>query len=287
VLLARRGVGLREVARQFRITLSCVQYWMARAGGRRLDRVDFHDQAHRPKQPPHTLPSDLVRQIVHLRHRLRHRDALGEYGPVAILRTLRAESPSGAPLPSRTTIANVLKRQGLVEPARRMRRPAPPPGWHLPDVAAARAELDSFDVIEGLVIQGVGEIQILNTISLHGGLCGSFLHPTVTARFTQISLLAHWQAYGLPAYAQFDNDLRFHGPHHHPDRLGSVALFCLGVGVTRPAPNKGRLIQPTALISGLTTRVLLKTTGVRRAWRLEQVAERATCGTVRLRRNFC
>jgi hypothetical protein len=232
VLLARRGVALREIARQFRLSLSNVQYWITRAGTRRLDRVDFLDRSHCAQQPPHALSAQIVERIVRRRHRLRHRDVLGEYGPVAILRTLRAESPPDQPLPSRTTLANVLKRQGLVERPRRWRRPPPPPGWHLPDVAAARAELDSFDVVEGRIIQAVGEIQVLNAISLHGGLCGSFLDPTVTAQFTQDSLLAHWRAHGLPAYAPFDNDLRFHGPHHHPDRLGSVALFCLALGVT-------------------------------------------------------
>jgi hypothetical protein len=51
-----------------------------------------------------------------------------------------------------------------------MRRPAPPPGWHLPDVATARAELDSFDVIEGLVIQGVGEVHSRQRKHYHSGI---------------------------------------------------------------------------------------------------------------------
>jgi len=173
----------------------------------------------------------MVERILALRHHLRQHDALGEYGPAAILRTLGAERTDQLPIPNRTSIANILKRHALVEPPRRFRRPPPPPGWHLPDLAAAKTELDSFDVVEGLIIQHVGEVQILNAISLHGGLCGSFLDATITAHFTQNALLAHWRAHGLPAYAQFDNDLRFHGAHHHPDRLGSVALFCLSLGV--------------------------------------------------------
>jgi hypothetical protein len=98
-------------------------------------------------------------------------------------------------------------------------------------VAAGRVELDAFDVVEGLVIQAVGEVQALNAIALHGALCGSFLHPTITAQITRQSLQEHWQAHGLPTYAQFDNDLRFHGPHRHLNSLGSVALACLAMGV--------------------------------------------------------
>jgi len=37
----RAGVGLREVAREFRVSLSVVQRWTARAAGQRLDRVDW------------------------------------------------------------------------------------------------------------------------------------------------------------------------------------------------------------------------------------------------------
>ena len=51
-------------------------------------------------------------------------------------------------------------------------RPAPPPGWYLPDLAARRAELDSFDIVEGLVIKGGPHVEVLNAVSLHGGLVG-------------------------------------------------------------------------------------------------------------------
>ena len=231
VNLARRGVPLRELARQFRLALSNVQYWLRRAAGQRLQRVQFADLSRRPHRSPTALSAHLVKCILALRDHLQRHDALGEFGPVAIGRALRDQFPPGQPLPSRATIANVLQRHAVVGPTRRQRRPAPPPGWHLPAVAAAQAELDAFDVVEGLVIQGRGEVQILNGISLHGSLCASFSASTITARYTIASLLAHWRTHGLPTYVQFDNDLRFHGPHHHPDRLGSVVLFCLALGV--------------------------------------------------------
>lgn len=44
----------------------------------------------------------------------------------------------------------------------------------MPDLAARRAEMDEFDFVEGLVIKGGIEIEVLNGISLHGGLCQSW-----------------------------------------------------------------------------------------------------------------
>lgn len=40
-----------------------------------------------------------------------------------------------------------------------------------------------------------------------------------------------WRAWGLPTYAQFDNDTRFQGPHQHPDAIGSVIRMCLSLAV--------------------------------------------------------
>ena len=46
------------------------------------------------------------------------------------------------------------------------------------------------------------------------------------------ALLAHWRVFGLPAYAQFDNDNVFQGPHHLRDVMGRVTRLCLSLGVT-------------------------------------------------------
>ena len=73
-----------------------------------------------------------------------------------------------------------------------------------------RAELDSFDIVEGLVIKGGPQVEVLNAVSLHGGLVASWPVASVTAK-TVRSLITHWRAFGLPRYAQFDNDMIFHG----------------------------------------------------------------------------
>jgi hypothetical protein len=43
-------------------------------------------------------------------------------------------------------------------------------------------------------------------------------------------LVEHWREFGLPGYAQFDNDTIFRGPHTHPDVVRRVSdgvlVFC-------------------------------------------------------------
>jgi hypothetical protein len=153
----------------------------------------------------------------------------GEFGAAAIRRTLQDRGVR--PLPSARTIGRILERRGALGGRKRRRRPAPPPGWYLPDVAAGRAELDSFDIVEGLVIKGGIDIAVLNGISLHGGLVASWPMTGVTARAAVQALVEHWRQIGLPGYAQFDNDTIFQGPHQYADVVGRVMRLCLSLGV--------------------------------------------------------
>jgi len=101
----------------------------------------------------------------------------------------------------------------------------------VPAVADARVELDSFDIVEGLVIQGGSSVEVLNGISLHGGLVVSWPQTTITANFVVKAVVEHWRAVGLPGYVQFDNDPIFEGAQVHPDTLGRVTRTCLSLGV--------------------------------------------------------
>ena len=165
-----------------------------------------------------------------LRAELKDQSDLGEFGAGAIRDALEARG--ARPLPSARTIGRILERRGALDGRRRARRPAPPPGWYLPDLAARRAELDSFDIVEGLVIRGGTDVEVLNATALYGGLVSSWPMGLVTAEAAAEALTARWRADGLPAYAQFDNDTIFQGAHQHKDVVGRVARLCLGLGVT-------------------------------------------------------
>jgi transposase InsO family protein len=69
-------------------------------------------------------------------------------------------------------------------------------------------------------------------VSLHGGLPGAWPQGLVTAKTTVAALLEHWRQFGLPAYAQFDNDTIFQGTHSARDSLSRVVRICLQLGVT-------------------------------------------------------
>jgi hypothetical protein len=228
VALVRAGQSLRSVARQYRVSLSTVQRWTTRARAHRLDRVDWTDGSHRPVQIYRTdvTTEDLV---LELRRTLKETSDLGEYGAHAIRRALLERAHPV--IPTVRTIGRILERRGALDGQRRLRRPPPPRGWYLPDVAARRAELDSFDVVEGLVIRGGTDVEVLTGISLHGGLTAAWPGPPVTARDVVERLTAHWQRFGLPAYAQFDNDTRFQGAHQHRDCVSRVMRLCLSLNI--------------------------------------------------------
>lgn len=228
VAAVRAGAHLRQVARQYRVSLATVQLWVSRAQGLELERVDWTDRSSRPRQTRRTprLVEDLVLRI---RQELKDTSDLGEFGAAAIQADLlRRAEPA---VPSLRTIGRILERRGALDGRRRMRRPPPPPGWYLPAVARRQAELDSFDIIEGLAIRRGPHLEILNAISLHGGLVQSWPMSIVGARAVVNALLEHWRSVGLPAYAQFDNDVVFQGAHQYRDSIGRVMRLCLSLGV--------------------------------------------------------
>jgi hypothetical protein len=210
------------------VPLSTVQFWVARTAGQRLDRVDWCDRPTGDQRPANRTTTKVEDQVLKLRCELRDSSALGEFGAQAIHRELSGPVQSSL---SVRTIGRILVRRGALDGRRRLRRPPPPRGWFLPVVMARRAEVDSFDIIEDLVIQAGPFLNVLTGISLHGGLCEAWPRVQITAKNTVESLLQHWRAQGLPQYAKFDNDTIFQGAHQWPDSFGRVIRLCLSLRV--------------------------------------------------------
>lgn len=165
-----------------------------------------------------------------VRRELRECSVLGEYGARAIRDALLARGTQD--VPTVRTIGRILERGGALDRAVRVRRAPPPRGWYLPDLAARRADADSFDVVEDLKIAGGPLVDVLTGVSLHGGLAAAWPMERVPAAAVVERLSEHWRETGLPDYAQFDNDRRFQGPGRWPDSVGRVTRLCLSLGVT-------------------------------------------------------
>src|SRR6266540_4772019 len=72
VAAVRRGESARAVARRFGVSTSTVVYWVERARGHRLDRVDWAD---RSRAPRHTRRTNAAVEdlILRVRRQLRQR----------------------------------------------------------------------------------------------------------------------------------------------------------------------------------------------------------------------
>lgn len=221
---------MRSVAIRYGVSLSTVQRWVGRAAGQALEAVDWNSHPPGPRCPANHTSQELEDRVLQVRQYLKEHGPLGYYGAVAIREHMAGQRL--AHVPTERTINRILRRRGALDGDRRPRLPAPPPGWYLPDVVQGRAEVDIWDTVEGLVIQGGTQVEVLNVTSLRGHLVDSFPKSSFTAPLVRDCLLEHWSRWGLPHYAQFDNATLFQGPHQHPDTIGSVSRLCLQLGVT-------------------------------------------------------
>ena len=219
---------MRSVATEFEISSGTVTHWVAHARGQRLDRVSFANR--KPGRAWNRMPGKLEQRILRVRSALREKSVLGEYGPDAIRLALQQDRALDQ-VPARATIHRVLARHGVLDGVHRQRRPAPPKGWYLPDLACGRAELDSFDFIEDLKIAGGPLVDVLTGTSLHGALAEAWIMERPSARTTLQALVERWRRDGLPTYAQFDNATIFQGTHHSVDTVGRISRLCLALGV--------------------------------------------------------
>src|SRR5436190_8434736 len=96
VAAVRQRQSIRAVARRFGVSTSTVLYWVERAKGQRLDRVDWQD---RPRAPHHTQRTDgeLEELVLRLRRRLRQDSDLGAYGAAVIRQALQEQGLTDVP----------------------------------------------------------------------------------------------------------------------------------------------------------------------------------------------
>ena len=170
----RSGQSLRAVAKRFGVSPATVQHWVRHAKDEPLEQVCWEDRSHSPHQVPNKTIPEIEQRILAARRFLMLHSDLGEWGARAIHSYLQEQGDPS--VPSVAIINCILSRNGVFDGRQRVRRKPPVPGWYLSDVADRRADIDETDFVEGLFLEGGEELFVLNTISLHGGLCDSWLY---------------------------------------------------------------------------------------------------------------
>jgi hypothetical protein len=194
-----------------------------------MERVIWAARSRRPHHIANRTPTRIEDAVVQARLDLQ-KGALGFVGAEAIRAHLAEHG--GQELPSARTIARIVQRRGLVDGYRRIRREAPARGWYLPGAAEGRSDIDHFDVIEDLRLEGGSLLSVLTGCSLWGPHLLADIAEQVSARSVLDCCLNHWKRVGCPTYAQFDNDTRFQGGHAGTDVFGRVIRCCLALGIT-------------------------------------------------------
>lgn len=150
------------------------------------------------------------------------RRKVGLIGPRAIQRELRG---LGGDVPSRATIARVIRRAKLVSP------PVHLPAGYFP--APRRVLSGTLDALDWTCryLDGGPKVYAFHVLALHSRAC----HQTITTDKTTPTVCAHvlaaWQRLGLPQFLQCDNDSAFCGGYKVPRVFGQFVRLCLYLGI--------------------------------------------------------
>lgn len=179
------------------------------------------ERSHAPERSPHRTPDEVEQAIV--QQRLRH----PSWGPKKLLWVLERRQPK-LELPSRTTVAEILKRNDLVQ-AKKRPRPVGHPGR--PSMAVNKPN-DCWSVdFKGQFRTGDGRyVYPLTVTDNHSryllacqGLAGTLLEPT------QEVLTRVFEEYGLPSRLRSDNGVPFAA--YSLGRLSRLSVWLLKLGV--------------------------------------------------------
>lgn len=105
---------VQELADRFGVSRETFYIWRGRRDSG--DERWFEDQSRRPNRCPHSTPPKIVAKVLALRERFPH------FGPKKLKARMVMDEPDLA-VPSASTIGELLKRAGLVQPKPRRRRP--------------------------------------------------------------------------------------------------------------------------------------------------------------------
>jgi transposase InsO family protein len=180
----------------------------------------FKDRSHAVTNCPHATNITIAERIVAVRRKFEH------FGPKKILAVLEREAPEVA-WPALSTIGDILKRAGLVEPRRRARRPVPVAGL-VPEAVAPNDEwaIDFKGWYRTLDGRRCDPLTITDTLSRYL-IAIDITEPTTSG--VRPILERVFAEYGLPAAMRSDNGQPLGS--HGCGGLSVLAVWLLKLGI--------------------------------------------------------
>ena len=229
VMEQRKQFVLAASAEGANISELCRQYGISRKTGHKwINRADLGlplcDQSRRPNRQPSKTADDIEREIIQLR--LLH----PSWGGKTIRAALEAAGVEG--LPSDKTCCNILKRNGLVDPAESAKHKA-----YQRFEKAHCNEMWQTD-FKGDFLLGNGVRCYPLTILDDHSRFSIRIEPKDSASGVKDSFILAFQEYGLPNSVLSDNGAQFAGPHKG---ISFFERFLMDLDIQ---PIHGRPIHP-------------------------------------------
>jgi putative transposase len=226
-------VNISELCREFGVSRECGHKWVKRfvQAGRDLNAVT--ERSRRPHSSPTAVP-DVVQDVV-----VSARKQKPKWGPVKLRAWLIDRYP-GVAFPSASAIAAILKRRGLIRPAKRSRRPAPVPG-----VSSPFPDCDAPNRVWAVDFKGWFQtrdglkcypLTISDAYSRYVLRCEAMRDPDGTGVFSVFD--SAFREFGLPQAIRSDGGPPFASTGAATLTRLSVFWLQLGLRVQRIAPGK-------------------------------------------------
>ena len=225
----RQGVSVTELCSRYGISRKTGYKWIGRYQALGLEGLA--EQSRRPNHNPGRVPYRLQQAIIELRGQFRNPPGAKK------LQVLLAQRYPNEPVPSKSTIYNILNRAGLVTRRRRKRRVAPYPQPFAP--VNAVNQVWSVDY-KGQFKLGNGQWCYPLTVMDHQSryLCGCTALKGPRLHDTKACFIRVFREYGLPERIRSDNGVPFASTAR--GALSRLSLWWVRLGIVpeRIAPGK-------------------------------------------------
>ena len=222
-----RYYTVSELAERFGVSRRTAHKWIDRF--EQSGESGFHELSRRPHCCPGQTDTSIVEELVELRK------AHPRWGPGKLLDLMGRRHPQ-AELPSVSTGARILAREGLVRPRRRYRRAHPGCPKTVPqgpnDIWAADYK-GQFRLKNG---QYCFPLTVSDLASRY--LLGCDAHPAISFELTQKHFRRLFDAYGLPNRMRTDNGVPF--ASNALARLSQLSVWFIKLGIYPELIEPGR-----------------------------------------------